>query len=125
MAGGGNDHLRGGAGDDRLILSDQDWVRGGADADIFVIDGDEQSAQVEDFRAMDGDIVDLTGLRAEMIGLDAGEDPIAAGYISFVDMRGWTRLTFDADGAAGAGEAVVLASFSGASVEDLTASFII
>ena len=90
--GGGNDVLVGGLDGDRLI--------GGQGSDQFVYDSfDERTDTIADFNVNE-DMLVLTNLFA---GLNYnGVDPIADGYLQFVQDGSRTRVQVDPDGIEGA-----------------------
>lgn len=133
IGGRGDDNLIGGAGDDILIGGlGADVMVGGAGADIFVFRSIEELAgdYIRDFE-LGTDKINIQPLLASS-GLTVGdiEDALAQGVLS-VSTNGprQASLLFDADGAAGAGSAVELASIkvSNGTVADLydSANFIV
>ena len=133
IGGRGDDNLIGGAGDDILIGGlGADVMVGGAGADIFVFRSIEELAgdYIRGFE-LGTDKINIQPLLASS-GLTVGdiEDALAQGVLS-VSTNGprQASLLFDADGAAGAGSAVELASIkvSNGTVADLydSANFIV
>lgn len=98
---GGRDTLIGGAGDDILVGGlDGDILTGGAGKDQFVYNSfDERTDVITDFQVAEDTLV-LTNLFTDLNY--SGVDPIADGYMQFVQQGSNTRVQIDPDGINGA-----------------------
>ncbi|MFL4471367.1 Hint domain-containing protein [Tateyamaria armeniaca] len=84
--GQGDDSMSGGDGEDELILGpDNDFAEGGADSDLFSIDGLGNHTIVggEDLDGLDIDVIDLSGVDANVI--PSGPE---SGVIELLDSNG-------------------------------------
>jgi trimeric autotransporter adhesin len=133
--GAGNDELSGGAGNDTLNGGSQfDSVEGGLGADVVNLgpDGGEviyEEMNPADLALLGNDIVtgydaqstiDLNGLFFSLgITEEDVDKAIADGFLILTKNGANTLMSVDADGSAGGGAAVLLATFVNATVETL------
>ncbi|MBR0869585.1 calcium-binding protein, partial [Bradyrhizobium tropiciagri] len=109
IGGAGNDILAGGAGNDTLTggLGGDELAGGtGADRFVFTTANDGQDL-IHDFSHAEGDKIDVSQLLAGLGPI--GADPFTNGVLTFQPIAAFgstgvpaTRVTFDADGSAGA-----------------------
>jgi predicted extracellular nuclease len=120
----GADRLSGTDGRDALIgLGGRDTLSGGAGRDRFVYNGVQEGIDtITDFTINEDTIV-LTGL-LQAIGLPAGTDPIAAGYLQCSASGGNSLLSIDPDGVGPAAKrSLVLVRNQGCAALNVTANF--
>ncbi len=121
--GSGDDILNGGAGDDTLVGGPgRDLLAGGAGRDLFVFDdgdfygiGSADSDTIVDFNALEGDVIDLSGVDAISGGADDAFRFIAmqsfggvAGELRYAISDGFALVSGDLDGDAMADFAIRL-----------------
>ena len=86
VGGAGNDTLLGGAGEDEFVMGpNNDRGEGGADSDLFTFDGSGNHTIIggEDADGSDIDVIDLTGVNANVI-----ETGFESGIIELLDDNG-------------------------------------
>ncbi|NEP00239.1 MAG: type I secretion C-terminal target domain-containing protein [Symploca sp. SIO2E9] len=95
--GEGRDIITGGEGNDTLLGGlDGDIITGGMGSDDFVFESfNERTDRITDFSASEDRLV-LTQVFAELDYL--GNNPVADGYLQFVQTGSSTRVQIDQDG---------------------------
>ncbi|KQY91321.1 cadherin domain-containing protein [Brevundimonas sp. Root1423] len=121
-AGADRDILDGGAGNDTLYAGLGSRLIGGTGSDTFVLGINSAGSVIEDLTTgAGGDLISLVGvLDGVTANWDGETNLFATGHLK-LEARGVdTVLLFDADGAAGSGEAVELAAFTAVAPTALT-----
>lgn len=114
----GRDTIIGGAGDDTLVGGlGGDLLTGGGGSDSFVFDSiSERTDSITDFSVID-DLLDLTNLFAEIEY--GGSDPIAEGYLQFMQDDSSTKVRVDEDGLDGSAPFRTIAVLDSVTATDL------